>query len=137
MAYHGKKVVPPLNGRTTSCISRARAPRIRRGQSATASRLGDLNGQLGTFLHFEGGSQRLMGDQILELLDLGHIGGRNGQHQGDAIGDVQTGVLAGVLDGADGVAGIAFGEQIGVKRRSAGRWTPRRRPPWRSPPPHG
>ena len=89
MAYHGKKVAPPLNGRTTSCISRARAPRIRRGQSATASRLGDLNGQLGTFLHFEGGSQRLMGDQILELLDLGHIGGRNGQHQGDAIGDVR------------------------------------------------
>ena len=48
-----------------------------------------------------------MGDQILELLDLGHVGGRNGQHQGDAIGDVQIGGLAGVLHDADGVAGVA------------------------------
>ena len=59
--------------------------------SASASRLGDLNGQLGAFLHFEGGSQRLTGDQILELLDLGHIGGRHGQHQGDTVRDVQIG----------------------------------------------
>ena len=42
-------MVPPLNGRTTSCIPRARASRSGRGRLTTASRLGDLNGQLGTF----------------------------------------------------------------------------------------
>ena len=54
-----------------------------------------------------------MGDQIAEPLDIGHIGGRHGQHQGDAIGDVQVGGLAGVLHGANHVAGVALGLQVG------------------------
>ena len=34
-----------------------------------------------------------MGDQIAEPLDIGHIGGRHAQHQGDAIGDVRSAAL--------------------------------------------
>lgn len=80
-AYRGTtKVVPPPSGRTTSCIPRARASRSGRGRLTTASRLGDLHTQLGAFLHREGGGQRLMGDQIAEPLDIGHIDGRHGQH---------------------------------------------------------
>ena len=47
---------------------------------------------------------------------FGAVGGRHRKLEHDAVGDVESGLLAGVLHGADRVRGVAFGDQVVIQR---------------------
>ena len=70
---------------------------------------------------------------VAVLLDRGHVLRRDVEREQDPVPHLQAGGLAGVLDDADDVAGVALGAQLVVERRGRARRTrrpagPRRRP---------
>ena len=58
-----------------------------------------------------------MGDEGLVGAHRTDVLGRDGQSQVDAVGDVQAGSFAGVLDLADEVTGVALRDQFRIKLR--------------------